>query len=87
MNCINKKKINSLTGKQVKNKNQAIHKISTKANKYEMRGVFTDQLSFRQLSSPLLGKGIDVSSMTSESTVVFHCVPPVPRVVLGYNNY
>lgn len=42
MNCINKKKINSLTGKQVKNKNQAIHKISTKANKYEKRGVFTD---------------------------------------------
>lgn len=29
------KKINSLTENQVENMNQAIHRISTKANKYE----------------------------------------------------
>lgn len=38
---ISKKKINSLTEKQVKNMNQAIHRVSTKANNYEERCVFT----------------------------------------------
>lgn len=51
----NKKKINSLTEKQVNNTNQAIYKVS--ADKYEKR-VFTAYLSLPPLSSPVPGKEI-----------------------------